>query len=239
MTRHEQLEALLERQNRLAARAGEGGDRAERLHVLRAWQVERLAGTYADLRGDAHYARAVEFFLSDLYGPQEFTQRDADLRRAWRYLNRALPRAAIDILVRAVELQVLTAELDASLVSMLAPGPITPASYAAAYRAAGQRAARARQIELLVRIGEDLRRLVSRVWLAPLLRAAHGPAHAAGLGVLQDFLERGLAAFRAMPDDGRLLSGVRERETHFLETLFAGGAVPPATVGGPGRTPGP
>jgi len=229
MTRREELDALLERYSRLAApagAAGAAGDFAGRLRALRAWQGERLARTYADLRAEAHYARAVGFFLSDLYGPQEFTRRDEDLRRAWRYLKRALPGAAIDILLRAMELQVLTAELDATLLSRLVPGPITPASYAAAYRATGRRAARSRQIELIVAIGADLRRIVSHAWLARLLRAAHAPAHAAGFGVLQDFLERGFAAFRDMPDAERLLGAVRERETRFLETVFSGSEAP-------------
>jgi hypothetical protein len=58
------------------------------------------------------------------------------------------------------------------------------------------------------------------VWLGPLLQAAHAPAHAAGFGALQDFLERGYAAFRIMKDPDRLMTAIAERETIFMRSLF-------------------
>jgi hypothetical protein len=57
------------------------------------------------------------------------------------------------------------------------------------------------------------------------LRAAHGPAHLAGFGVLQDFLERGYAAFRKLPAPARLLTAIEERETHLMQILLAGGTI--------------
>jgi hypothetical protein len=231
MSRRDQVDGLFARQHELASDARAARESAGRLGELRSWQADRLARSYADLRNDARYACAVKFFLSDLYGPQEFPQRDQELTRAWRYLKRALPRGAVEILVRAVELQVLTAELDAAMIQALAAGPVNTASYAAAYRVVGQRAARLRQIDLIISIGADMRRIVQHAWLGRLLRMAHAPAHAAGFGVLQDFLERGLAAFRAMPDAERLLQAVRERETRFLNAMLTGGEEQRAAVG--------
>jgi hypothetical protein len=235
MSRRDQVDDLFARQHQLASGARAAWHTAERLRELRRWQARRLARSYADLRNDARYARAVEFFLSDLYAPQDFPQRDQDLARAWRYLQRALPRTAVDILVRAVELQVLTLELDAAMLRALAPGPVTTASYAAAYRAVGQRDARLRQIDLIVGIGTDLSRIVKHAWVGRLLRLAHAPAQVAGFGVLQDFLERGFDAFRAMPDAERLLQAVRERETRFLDALLAGGSEPISAMGAAGE----
>jgi hypothetical protein len=226
----DQVAELLARQDRLAARcAGEGGS-AGRLRELRSWQAARLAASYADLQGDPHYARAIAFFLSDLYGPKDIAQRDRELMRAWRFLRRVLPRAALEVLACALELQVLTAELDTVMVDALAAGPVSDVSYAAAYRAVGRRAARLRQIDLVIGIGNDLKQIVSHAWIGRLLRAAHAPAHAAGFGVLQDFLERGYGAFRDMPDAGRLLEAVRERERRFLKALFAGADEPVANA---------
>jgi hypothetical protein len=221
MNRRDQVDELLARQRELALRSSAAGDLAVRLAELRTWQARRLADSYADLRRDARYARAVEFFLSDLYGPQQFPQRDRDLARAWRHMKRVLPRAALDILVRAVELQVLTAELDTAMAGALATGAVNAVRYAEAYRLVGQRAARLRQIDLVIAIGEDLGHIVQHAWLRPLLRMAHAPAHVAGLGVLQDFLERGLDAFCAMPDAERLFRAVRERERRFMDAMFS------------------
>lgn len=193
---------------------------SDRLRELRAWQAERLSRTYADLHAELHCRRAVEFFLRDVYGPQEFTNRARDLNRTWRYLNRALPHAAFDLLARAIELDVLTTELDLELIDTLLEGPITAQTYETAYRAVSRRGARVHQIDLVVAIGQDLSRLVRRPWVALALRAAHTPAHAAGLGALQDFLERGFAAFREMSDPQRLLQAVRERETRLMDALL-------------------
>jgi hypothetical protein len=226
MSARTRVDVLFARQHQLALQARSGRDGGQRLRELRSWQARRLASSYADLRSDARYVPAVEFFLSDLYGPQGFPQRDQDAARAWRYLKRALPAAAADILARAIELQVLTTELDAAMVRALAAGAVDLPSYAAAYRAIGQRAARRRQLELIIGIGADLARIVKHAWLGRLLRMAHAPAHAAGFGALQDFLERGFAAFRAMPDPGRLLHAIRERETRFLDAMLAGGGAP-------------
>lgn len=215
-----QLEELLDRKHRLDAAAEQTGEFAARLRELRAWQAARLENSYRDFRADPRYAPAVEFFLSDLYGPGEFRARDRDLARAWRYLKRALPAPAMAVLGQAIELDVLTLELDHALVHALAAGPVCEATYGAAYRATDDRTGRARQIDLIVGIGKDLSRIVRRVWLGPLLQAAHAPAHAAGFGALQDFLERGYAAFRIMKDPDRLMAAIAERETIFMRSLF-------------------
>ena len=118
----DQLDELLARKRGLDAAAEQTADFAARLRELRAWQTARLENTYRDFRADPRYAAAVEFFLSDLYGPQEFRARDRDLARAWRYLKRALPAAAMAVLGQAIELDVLTLELDHALVRALAAG---------------------------------------------------------------------------------------------------------------------
>jgi len=68
--------------------------------------------------------------------------------------------------------------------------------------------------------------VVRHAWVGFALRAARAPAHAAGFGALQDFLERGFAAFRSMKDAGRMLDAIRERETRLCTALLAGGTTP-------------
>jgi hypothetical protein len=112
------------------------------------------------------------------------------------------------------------------VVRALPPGAVTEGTYAAAYRTADDRTSRTRQIALTAGIGEKLSRVVRRVWVGPLLQAAHLPAHAAGFGALQDFLERGYAAFRDMPEPERLVRAIAERETNFMRSMFDGIATP-------------
>jgi hypothetical protein len=108
------------------------------------------------------------------------------------------------------------------MAQQLAAGPVTQESYAAAYRAVGRPEARRRQIELVLTIATDLERVVRHAWVGLALRAARVPAHAAGFGALQDFLERGFAAFHRMKDAGRMLSAIRERETRLSAALLEG-----------------
>jgi hypothetical protein len=223
------LERLMERKSGLA-RGAAAVPVAQRLKELRAWQAARLARTYADLRRDPLAGEAVRFFLADLYGPQDFTQRDLDVARAWRLLKRALPPPALEVLSLAMELDVLSAELDLAVARRLPPGPLTGKAYAEAYRVAGGPEARRRQIALVVEIGTALARAVQTPLVRLALRTAHGPAHLAGFGVLQDFLERGLAAFRKLPDPKQFLTIIERRETRLLEILLQGGAIAAAEL---------
>ena len=197
----------------------------ERMRKLAAFQAQRLADTYRDLQGTPRHGPAVEFFLTDLYGPQDLTERDAQILRALDKLKRFLPPGALQALARAFELHVLSMELDAASAAALpGPGRIDAASYAGAYRAAGRRGDRARQIALIGDIGSLLDGLAHRPEVVLAIRLARAPAHASGYGQLQDFLERGFHAFRKMNGAAEFLAAIDQRERALMETLFGAGA---------------
>jgi hypothetical protein len=137
-------------------------------------------------------------------------------------MERLLPREALRALMLAVELEIISQELDADVVRGLPAGPITVGSYAEGYRRAGRRPDRERQIELLGLVGAYLDRVVRKPIIRALVRLARGPAHAAGFGALQEFLERGLDAFEAMNGAGEFLATIRDREIRAMERVFAG-----------------
>lgn len=193
------------------------------MRELAAFQARRLAGTYGDLARTPRYGPAVEFFLSDLYGPQDLTERDAQVLRALEKLKRFLPSGALLALARAFELHVLSIELDAATAAALPAGvPVDARAYAQAYRAAGRRDERERQISLIGDIGGLLDGLAHHPEVGLAIRLARGPAHAAGYGQLQDFLERGYQAFRKMDGAGEFLATIDRRERALMEELFAG-----------------
>ncbi|HVW68525.1 MAG TPA: hypothetical protein VHB68_06090 [Steroidobacteraceae bacterium] len=216
------LDSLLATKRQLDTRISASPAAVRRLAELRRWQAARLAQTYADLRHEPQCREAIEFFLSDVYGPQDLTRRDAAFERAWRPLKRALPAAALKVLGDAIELEVLSAELDQEMMARLADGPVDRLTYEKAYRALGRVRQRRRQIDLVLSIGTDLTRLVDHPAIGLALRAARIPARLSGLDALQDFLERGYHAFRKMTDPQRLLSAIAERETAFMNHLLDG-----------------
>jgi hypothetical protein len=152
----------------------------------------------ADLHASTRYRRAVAFFFGELYGGKDPRSRDRDLQKVQRIMETLLPAEALHALSHAIELEILTQELDADVVRALPAGPITEQSYRAAYRHAGRRVDRERQIALLYEVGTFLDHVVSKPLTRTLVRFARAPAHAAGLGGLQEFLERGLDAFESM-----------------------------------------
>lgn len=221
-TAQRQLEALVRRHAAARRRVGDDPLLAARVRALEAYQSRRLAQAHADLHANARYRLAIDFFLEDLYGPRDLTQRDAQMVRALDKLARFLPRAALSALAHAFELHVLTMELDTATAARLAgPDALDDRAYAMAYRAAGRRPDRERQIELLGVVGELLDSVAHRPEVGVMVRLARAPAHAGGFGHLQEFLERGYRAFRAMHGAGQFLETVVDRERALLRRLFA------------------
>ncbi len=200
-------------------------DRDARLRRLTAWQGRRLARTYAGLLENPRYRPAVRFFLDDLYAPRDFNRRDRDLRSISPVLARLLPETALHTMGLALEMNVLTEELDAATEKALggigSPGPALPEEvYAEAYRLAGEAAKRRRQIELIREVGEDLDRIVGRPWVKRALQVARRPARAAGLDGLHDLLERGREAFARMRGAAEFLDAICGRELEIMARLY-------------------
>jgi len=209
-------------------RALRGGDtRApDRLQELKRWQADRLQRTYADFSAQLRYRAATAFFIGDLYGPKDFSSRDQAMLRILPVMARMLPESAVETAALAIELEALSEELDHALAWALVPGPITDSSYAEAYRKSATRADRERQVELIDATGRRLDTLVGKPMVERMLKLMRRPARMAGLADLQDFLERGFAAFRAMQGADEFLATVKRRETQILNRLFSGEARP-------------
>jgi len=231
--RHGELRGLLDRNAALRDVFADSPSSRARLAELQKWQSRRLLRSHADLRASPRYRAAVEFFFNELYRGGAPRASDRDLQRVHHVMERLLPGEALRALMLAIELEIISQELDADVVSGLPAGPITVASYAEGYRSAGRRPDRERQIELLGLIGGYLDHVVHKPIVRALVRLARGPAHAAGFGSLQEFLERGLDAFEAMHGAGEFLSTIRERELRAMQRVFAGTPDPFEFDGGP------
>jgi hypothetical protein len=215
---HELARATRLHERRLADKA-----RADALGRLASWQASRMAQTYADLAAQPRYAEAIAFFRSDLYGEGDFAQRDADLSRVVPVMTRVLPPRLVTTIAQATELNALSQELDQALITRLPDGSaFTVADYCRAYRESSERAARQHQIALIGEVGAGLDLFVRRPFVESALSMMRRPARLAGLGVLQDFLERGLKAFRKMGGAKDFLATIDRREREILDAIFDG-----------------
>ena len=198
------------------------------LDRLSDWQSRRLAASYDDLARDPRYAEAIAFFQSDLYGPQDFSRRDADLAKVVPMMARMLPDGVMWTIAKAMELSALSHELDARVNEYLprADAQFTVEDYARAFRRAGKIAERHRQIALIVEVGAALDRYVGKPLIRSALALMRAPARAAGFAELQAFLERGFDAFRKMNGADPFLATIHERETEIVTRIFEGSNAP-------------
>ena len=220
------LHELMERSRSLRRRRVQTQELPAARRALAEWQSQRLAHTYADFAAQPRYRPAVDFFLDDLYGPVDFTQRDADIERVYPVMARVLSGQALATIDAALELHALSAELDARMVEILTgelgmTDRLDEQTYAEAFRRCGERASRERQVELIVELGRTLDAVVHHPVTYATLLAARLPARLAGFGELQDFLERGVRAFRHMRGADKFIAAVEEREGRMIELMFA------------------
>lgn len=199
---------------------------APQLALLRTWQSERLKKTYADFLADQRFRPACLFFLSDIYGPTDFSQRDHDVERVHAVLSKVVPAPMLSLLTDVIWLNTLTNELDAHLLQVLVNDlqmkvEITPELYAEAYRLCDNYTERADQIDLISSILPQVANGAHIPMVGLALRVLYGPAHAAGWDDLYSFLTRGFEAFARLRDVKVFVSTIRHRELRILDQIYA------------------
>jgi hypothetical protein len=202
---------------------------ADAVQALKSWQQKRFARTHAALLAHPRFGRAANFFLDELYGPQDFTLRDAQFSRIVPALVRLFPEDTVRTVESLAAVHALSERLDTAMAIHLDGSAPDRASYVRAWQATGDPAARARQIALVMSVGQALDRHTRSFVLRASLRAMRGPAKAAGLGALQGFLETGFDAFGAMGGAADFLKAIETRENALIERLFDPAAVAAAT----------
>lgn len=211
----------------IALRAELNGDvpLKQRWHEVKKFQSKRLAATYADLLASDRYRAPCEFFLEELYGAKDFEQRDEEALRVVPKLAKMLPTRAVETLLLAVDLDEMSERFDSGLARKVAL-PVSPETYAVAYRKVGSEAEREHQIESVREIGLALDKLARIPMLSAMLHMMRAPAEMWGLSHLHHFLERGFDAFAGMRGASEFLATISRRESTINRRLFAGEADP-------------
>ena len=191
-----------------------------RVTALKEFQQRRFSFTYADLLVSARYGDAARFFLDELYGPNDFSRRDAQFARVVPALVRLFPNEIVETVATLAELHSLSEALDTSMGEQLSEGLVPSLAYVAAWQRTGREHDRRRQIELTLNVASRLDRLTRRPLMRHSLRAMRGPARAAGLGELQHFLEAGFDTFRTMKGAREFMELISTREHALVSALF-------------------
>ena len=193
---------------------------------VKRYQHARLHKSYADLLVHPRFAGPARFFLEDLYGPGDFSDRDAQFVRVVPALVRLFPGAIVATVADLAALHALSEALDDQMASaFLSLRPqgsrLDDTSYMLAWQKTGAPDSRFRQIALMRRVGDALDKHTRKPLLRRSLALMRGPAKAAGLAALQAFLERGFDTFAAMSGADEFLNTIEAREIALAHELFA------------------
>lgn len=189
--------------------------------AVKHYQQQRFMHTYADLLGSERYGAATDFFLDELYGPRDFSQRDAQFLRVVPTLVRLFPASIVDTVETLARLHALSEQLDSEMGIHLGPRPLAAETYIDIWQTTARRRDRRLQIDLTLAVGSALDRYTRQPLLRQTLKMMRGPAKAAGLGELQRFLETGFDTFKQMSGAKDFLEIIRGREQALADALFA------------------
>lgn len=197
------------------------------LGELRRWQAQRLERNFQRFLDDPRRRPAAHFFLTDVYGDHDFSQRNADIARVLPMMQKLLPAMLLDTVADGIELGALTQAFDlrtAEALQEIAPKRkrLDGTLYAEAYRRVGLPRLRSRQIDLIRHVGDGLSGALRLPGVGTLLKLSRAPAKAAGLAELQGFLERGVGAFTRLDSVGGFLDEIERNERSIATRLFAG-----------------
>ena len=195
------------------------------VQAIKQYQHRRFADTYADLLRSDRYAPAARFFLDELYGPGDFSKRDAQFARVIPALVRIFPADIVRTVEALTSLHALSETLDSEMGAQT-DGQVNSASdYAWAWQCTGRAENRERQIVLMLSVGASLDALTRKPLLRTSLLMMRTPARAAGLAELQQLLERGFETFRSMGGAQEFLEIIGQRERAVCSRLFSGVAL--------------
>ena len=197
------------------------------VRAVKAFQAARFRGTYSDLLFDDRFHDATHFFLSELYGERDFSQRDQQFFRIAGALEKFFPDKVLQTASDLAALHALSERLDFAMAMAWTEQALDQDDsfrYTSAWTQVSSLPERLQQLEAVIGIGKELDRLTQLPSLRFALKMMRGPAKAAGLGTLQNFLEAGFDTFAAMARNGKLaaqfLNTIQTRENAWITALF-------------------
>lgn len=188
---------------------------------LKQYQLDRLRATHRVLFNDGREARAATFFLEELYGLSDFSDRDREFQRVVPSVVRWFPEDVVETVERLGSLYALSEGLDLAMArELMSESIITAPVYRRAWCVVSTEDVRAAQRTMIREVGQALGEQTRSLALRRSLRLMRGPARLAGLGQLQAFLEKGFDTFGALNDPRQFVDGIVEREDRFARGLF-------------------
>lgn len=201
----------------------------ERLkRALQAFQSARLNDTYADLKNDPEYDKIGHFFFEMLYAPEDFSFRDASIKKLHKLLKGKVYKGMVTAVTQVIELHELSDMLDDRMVErMIATNVgenIEMDQYQEIYRSLDNYDQRIYQIKLSTKVTRAFHKL-SKKWVVALsLKTVRSAAHIIGMGKIIDFIYEGYNGFQSIDNIDFFVETVEQRETAWHDEIWYGKA---------------
>ena len=194
--------------------------------ALQAFQSARLGQTYKDLMDDPQYEKIGHFFFQKLYAPEDFSFRDASIKKLHKLLRGKVYSGIISAVSKVIELHELSDRLDDRMVEQMMTGGIGEnmdmQQYQAMYRSLDNYDERLYQIGLGKEVTQVFYKLSKKWVVAVSLNTVRKAAHLIGMGKIIDFIYEGYAGFRAIENIDYFIETVDTREHAWHEKLWSG-----------------
>jgi len=193
--------------------------------ALQKFQSDRLAETYQDLMTDPQYEKIGHFFFKKLYAPQDFSFRDASIKKLHKLLKGKVYSGIISAVSQVIELHELSDLLDDRMVEkMMTMGigeDMNMEDYQAVYRSLDNYDQRLYQIDLGGEVNQVFYKLSKKWVVAVSLKTVRTAAHLIGMGKIIDFIYEGYEGFRAIKNIDYFIETVDTRERAWHDEIWS------------------
>jgi hypothetical protein len=193
--------------------------------AIQEFQVRRLKRDFRDLRMSPEYGRFCEFFATEIYSAQDFTERNESFRRLTSQFRSVLGEEIYIGLVRLLDLHSLTDRLDDELATVMlahgVPVDFSEAQYERGYRELDNYDERREQIDLIVESLHFTHRVSHMPFITVVLKSAKLAVGLFKRDRIVELLEQACSTLHDIRDVTPLADEIFRREVARLDRIYA------------------
>jgi len=197
-----------------------------KLNEVQSWQRARIQRTHSALFEQPKNQPMAKYFLTQLYGGDEFKQLAEQLARILpkaKKLERLAKESALETGSMAIQASILAIELDLHLAEWLVAQdlPINEENMLAAYRTVDEAGARRTQINNLKDVCYRTDKYLNSFMLKKAFALAKGTAYRHNYQPLYDFIDAGFIAMKPLKSVSGFIDPFCERELMIIDQVHA------------------
>lgn len=199
-----------------------------KLNEVQIWQRARIQRTHSDMFEQPKNQPMANYFLTQLYGGDDFKQLAEQLARILpkaKKLERLAKETALETGSRAIQAAILAIELDMHLAEWLLAQdlPVNELNMLEAYRAVDEADARRTQINNLKDVCYRTDKYLNSFMLRKAFALAKSTAYRHNYQPLYDFIDAGFDAMKPLKSVSGFIEPFCKRELTIIDQVHAAG----------------